>query len=241
MRESMVNMKIVAIIPARFDSVRFPGKPLKLLKGKPIIQYVYEQVSKSKLFDDVIVATDDQRIFDVVNSFGKVMITSKKHKSGSDRIAEVASKIDCEIVVNVQGDEPFISKEPLQKLLSAFTDENVQVASLMHPILEDIENPNIVKVFCDKNNDALNFSRISNPKSQIKIFQHIGVYAFRKNVLFKFVKLTMSKSERNEKLEQLRLLENGIKIRMVETDYIGVGIDTPEDLERAEKLLFKRK
>jgi len=234
-------MKIVAIIPARFDSVRFPGKPLKLLKGKPIIQYVYEQVSKSKLFDDVIVATDDQRIFDVVNSFGKVMITSKKHKSGSDRIAEVASKIDCEIVVNVQGDEPFISKEPLQKLLSAFTDENVQVASLMHPILEDIENPNIVKVFCDKNNDALNFSRISNPKSQIKIFQHIGVYAFRKNVLFKFVKLTMSKSERNEKLEQLRLLENGIKIRMVETDYIGVGIDTPEDLERAEKLLFKRK
>ncbi len=237
----MVNMKIVAIIPARFDSVRFPGKPLKLLKGKPIIQYVYEQVSKSKLFDDVIVATDDQRIFDVVNSFGKVMITSKKHKSGSDRIAEVASKIDCEIVVNVQGDEPFISKEPLQKLLSAFTDENVQVASLMHPILEDIENPNIVKVFCDKNNDALNFSRISNPKSQIKIFQHIGVYAFRKNVLFKFVKLTMSKSERNEKLEQLRLLENGIKIRMVETDYIGVGIDTPEDLERAEKLLFKRK
>ena len=237
-------MKVIAIIPARFDSTRFPGKPLVKLGNKYIIQHVYKQAIKSNLFDEVIVGTDDQRIFEAVDGFGgKVTLTSKKHKSGTDRVAEVCSKIPCckdaDVIVNVQGDEPFITEKPLKKLIDAFTYQSVQVASLMHELSKDIENPNVVKVTCDENFNAINFSRVPNYESQIINYKHIGVYAFRRKTLFEFVKLPESKMEKIEKLEQLRLLENGYKIRMVLTSYKGIGIDTPEDLEKAEKLLNK--
>ena len=239
-------MKVIAIIPARFDSTRFPGKPLAKLGNKYIIQHVYEQAKKSGLFAEVIVGTDDQRIFEVVNGFGgKVTLTSKKHKSGTDRVAEVCEKMSCckdaDVIINVQGDEPFISEKPLKKLIEAFNDPEVMVASLMHELLKDIDNPNVVKVICDENNDALNFSRTPNPESRIPNYKHIGVYAFRRKTLFEFVQLPESKLEKIEKLEQLRLLENGYKIRMVLTSYKGIGIDTPKDLEKAENLLKTNK
>lgn len=240
-------MKAIAIIPARYDSTRFPGKPLVKLGTKYIIQHVYERTFGSGLFDDVIVGTDDQRIFEAVNKFGgKVILTSRQHESGTDRIAEVCKKLpylhDVDIVVNVQGDEPFISAEPLQKLLYAFEDPKVEVASLMHRLNKDIENPNIVKVVCDKDNFALYFSRSVIPfkrSAHTQYFQHIGVYAFRREALFRFIELPKGKLEETEKLEQLRLLENGMKIKMIETEYKGIGIDTPKDLQKAEKLLIK--
>ncbi|MCK4311712.1 MAG: 3-deoxy-manno-octulosonate cytidylyltransferase [Candidatus Cloacimonetes bacterium] len=252
-------MKVIAIIPARYESTRFPGKPLVKLGTKYIIQHVYERALSSGLFDDVIVGTDDQRIFEAVESFdGKVTLTGKQHKSGTDRIAEVCRKLpyyqDVEIVVNIQGDEPFITDEPLKKLIDVFNDPTIEVASLMHKLRKDFENPNIVKVVCDKDNFALYFSRslipfnfVTKPAPrtphpaprtpQPEYFKHIGVYAFRKETLMKFVELPVSKLEQMEKLEQLRLLENGIRIKMVETDYEGCEINTPEDLERARKLL----
>lgn len=235
-------MKVIAIIPARYDSTRFPGKPLAKLGNKYIIQHVYEQAQKSGLFADVIVGTDDQRIFEAVDGFvGKVVLTSKQHKSGTDRVAEVCAKMFCckdaDVIINVQGDEPFITEKPLRKLIEAFNDPEVMVASLMHEITKDIEDPNVVKVICDENYYALNFSRIPNLKPRTPNYKHIGVYAFRKKILFEFVKLPESKLEKIEKLEQLRLLENGYKIKMVLTSYKGIGIDTPQDLEKAEKLL----
>jgi len=237
-------MKVIAVIPARFDSTRFPGKPLAKLGNKYIIQHVYEQAVKSGLFADVLVGTDDQRIFEAVKNFnGNVVLTSKKHKSGTDRVAEVCNKMlsckDADVIVNVQGDEPFISAEPLKLLIEAFKDESVQVASLMHKLENDIENPNVVKVICDEQNNALSFSRTPIPGSRALYYKHIGVYAFRRLTLFEFVDLPESKLEKIEKLEQLRLLENGYKIRMVLTSYKGIGIDTPEDLENADKLLLK--
>lgn len=237
-------MKVIAIIPARFDSTRFPGKPLAKLGNKYIIQHVYEQAQKSNLFEEVIVGTDDQRIFEAVDRFGgKVTLTSKKHQSGTDRVAEVCDKMPCcndaDVIVNVQGDEPFIAADPLRKLIEAFIDPSVQVASLMHQLKNDIENPNVVKVICDVHQNALNFSRIPFIGSRNPNYKHIGVYAFRRKVLFEFVKLPESKMEKIEKLEQLRLLENGYKIRMVLTSYKGIGIDTPEDLEKAERILTK--
>ena len=239
-------MKVIAIIPARFNSTRFPGKPLAKLGNKYIIQHVYEQAKKSGLFAEVIVGTDDQRIFEAVNGFGgKVTLTSKKHKSGTDRVAEVCNKMssckDADVIINVQGDEPFISEKPLKKLINAFKNPEVMVASLMHELLKDIDNPNVVKVVCDENDYALNFSRIPNPESRTSNFKHIGVYAFRRKTLFEFVELPESDLEKIEKLEQLRLLENGYKIKMVLTSYKGIGIDTPQDLEKAENLLITNK
>ena len=235
-------MKVIAIIPARFDSTRFPGKPLAKLGNKYIIQHVYEQAQKSGLFTEVIVGTDDQRIFEAVDGFnGKVTLTSKKHKSGTDRVAEVCDKMACckdaDVIVNVQGDEPFITEKPLRKLIEVFNDPEVMVASLMHEITKDIEDPNVVKVVCDANYYALNFSRSPIVLDQLPNYKHIGVYAFRRKTLFEFVELPKSKLEKIEKLEQLRLLENGCKIKMVLTSYKGIGIDTPQDLERAENLL----
>ncbi len=235
-------MKVIAIIPARFDSTRFPGKPLAKLGNKFIIQHVYEQAQKSRLFSEVIVGTDDQRIFEVVDGFdGKVTLTSKKHKSGTDRVAEVCDKMPCcrdaDVVVNVQGDEPFITEKPLRKLIEAFNNPEVKIASLMHKITKGIEDPNVVKVVCDENFNALSFSRIPNSESQTLNYKHIGVYAFRRKTLFEFIELPESRLEKIEKLEQLRLLENGYKIRMVLTSYKGIGIDTPQDLEKAEKIL----
>ncbi len=244
------EIKKIAVIPARFASSRFPGKPLAMLGNKTLIQYVYDSAVQTDLFDKITVATDDKQIFDNVTDFGgDVVLTSKHHKSGTDRIAEVCKNLEAEIIVNIQGDEPFISKEPLQKLIFAFEDRKVQVASLMHKLKEEIENPNIVKVVCDNNNFALYFSRSPIPfyrtphsaacTSQPVFFQHIGVYAFRREALFKFIQLPMGKLEQIEKLEQLRLLENGIKIKMIETSFQGIGIDTPEDLKKAELILQK--
>lgn len=242
-------MKVIAVIPARYESTRFPGKLLAKLGTKPIIQHVYEKAQNSGLFAEVMVGTDDQRIFETVDKFGgKVTLTSKKHTSGTDRIAEVCQKIlccqDADIVVNIQGDEPFISYEPLKALIDSFQDENVQVASLMHKMKKDFANPNSVKVVCDKNNFSLYFSRSlipfdrdKNENIKSEYFKHIGVYAFRREMLFKFVEMPHGKLEELEKLEQLRLLENGIHLKMIETDYEGIGIDTPEDLEKAKKLL----
>lgn len=241
-------MQVIAVIPARFASFRFPGKPLALLGKKSLIHHVYDSAAQTDLFDKIIVATDDKRIFDEVANFGgDVVLTSKHHKSGTDRIAEVCTNLEAEIIVNIQGDEPFIAKEPLQKLISVFDKPTIHVASLMHKLMEEIENPNIVKVVCDNNNFALYFSRSPIPfyrtshlairNLQPEFFKHIGVYAFRREALFKFSQLPMGKLEQIEKLEQLRFLENGIKIKMIETSFQGIGIDTPEDLKKAELIL----
>ena len=246
-------MKAIAIIPARYESTRFPGKPLAKLGIKCIIQHVYERVLSSGLFAEVVVGTDDQRIFEAVESFGgKVVLTSKKHESGTDRIAEVCRKLpscsDADVMINVQGDEPLISRETLTKQISAFDDPAVRVASLMHRMKKSFNNPNSVKVVCDKNNYALYFSRSVIPFKQDNelerkpdYFRHIGIYAFRREMLFRFVEMQHGKLEQIEKLEQLRLLENGIRIKMIETDYEGIGIDTPQDLEKAEKIIATKR
>lgn len=238
-------MKAAAIIPARLGSTRFPEKPLAMLGGKCLITRVWEAVVATELFDEVIVATDSKRILDVVLAAGgKAQMTSSEHPSGSDRVAEVASGLEADIIVNVQGDEPFITEEVLKPLLDSFLDDAVQMASLMTPILdaEQLDDPGIVKVVTDAAGKALYFSRSLIPfdrdgGSGYNYMRHIGVYAWRRETLLSFVSLGMGKLERVEKLEQLRALENGIAIRMVETDYQGIGIDTPEDLEKAERII----
>lgn len=238
-------MKAAAIIPARLGSTRFPEKPLAMLGGKCLITRVWEAVVATELFDEVIVATDSKRILDVVLAAGgKAQMTSSEHPSGSDRVAEVASGLEADIIVNVQGDEPFITADVLKPLLDSFLDDAVQMASLMTPILdaEQLDDPGIVKVVTDAAGKALYFSRSLIPfdrdgASGYNYMRHIGVYAWRRETLLRFVSLGMGKLERVEKLEQLRALENGIAIRMVETDYQGIGIDTPEDLARAERII----
>lgn len=240
-------MKFIAVIPARYSSVRFPGKPLAILNGKPIIQHVYENVYNSNLFQDVIVATDDTRIIEAVRLFnGNYQLTSPEHPSGSDRIAEVIKDMDCDVIFNIQGDEPMITGEPLAQLKEVFRDQDVQVTSLMTALKDpkDLLNINIVKVVTDNYLNALYFSRSPIPYNRdgipgIEHFRHIGVYAYRKQTLLDYVKLPQSRLEQIEKLEQLRFLENGISIRMVKTDYQGIGIDTPEDLEKVQSLLSK--
>jgi len=238
-------MKFVAVIPARWQSSRFPGKPLALLNNKPIIQHVYENVLNSGLFDQVIIATDSQKILDAVHAFGgNAQMTSTEHRSGTDRVAEVCQNLDFDIVVNIQGDEPFISLLPLKQLTDAFSDPQVKIASLMHLLTGKIDDNNQVKVVCDNQGNALYFSRSVIPYNRdynpdTYYYGHVGVYAFRKESLFKFIDLPPAKLENIEKLEQLRLLENGIKIKMIETKYSGIGIDTPEDLAKAEKKFQK--
>ncbi len=236
---------VIAIIPARYNSTRLPGKPLRKINNKPLIQIIYENIRKTRLFSDVIVATDDIRIFDAVKAFGgKVEITSSKHKCGTERVAEIAKKLDAVIIVNIQCDELFITKEPLNKLIHAFSEPDVSVATLIHPTtdIEVAKNPNRVKVVIDKNNFAIYFSRSPIPYQRIdsdikfQYYIHIGVYAFRKDALQIFASLPQSRLEKVEKLEQLRLIENGIKIKVVKTDYAGFGIDTEEDLKKALEL-----
>ena len=237
-------MKTAAIVPARYASTRFPGKPLADLMGKPIIQWVYEACELSGLFHHVIVATDSVLIEKAVRGFGgRVEHTSASHPSGTDRIAEVALKLEADIILNVQGDEPLITKAALSGLLGAFSDDSVKVASLMTPITEDrdLENPNVVKLVTDSTGNALYFSRFPIPynrdNTNTTYMRHIGVYAYRRESLLSFVNLPPSPLEQTEKLEQLRLLENGIPIRMVNTDYQGLGIDSPEDLELVKSLI----
>lgn len=238
-------MTVAAIIPARYESTRFPGKPLAFLGGKPLIQWVWESVHNSGLFTHVLVATDSGLIADTVAYFGgKAILTRSDHPSGSDRVAEVATGLDAEIVFNVQGDEPFIDKSALSVLLGSFAEPRVLMASLMTPFLQtdDIRDPNQVKVVCDAEGYALYFSRLPVPYDRdgldnIVYKKHIGVYAYRSETLLRFVSLPPGKLEQAEKLEQLRALEHGIPIRMLETEYKGIGVDTPQDLAGAEVLL----
>lgn len=238
--------KAIAVIPARWQSSRFPGKPMAMLAGKSIIQRVYDNVFETGLFAKVVVATDSEKIYASVKGFGgNVRMTSSEHQSGTDRVAEVCRDEKYDLVVNVQGDEPFISKKPLEGLLSVFEDKSILVASLMHPLLGSIDDHNQVKVVCDKDDYALYFSRSAVPYNRdnspsVEYFGHVGVYAFTKEVLLEFVKLPPGKLEQIERLEQLRLLENQIRIKMVRTEYAGFGIDTPEDLKRAETEIKKQ-
>lgn len=241
-------MKIIAVIPARYASTRFPAKLMQDLGGKTVITRTYEAARNTGLFDDVFVVTDSDIIFkEIEANGGKAIMSIKEHESGSDRIAEAVEHLDVDIVVNVQGDEPFINKEPLAAVLDVFkndTAHEVDLASLMMHITDwqDIENPNNVKVIVDQKGFALYFSRsvIPYPRDKeagVRYFKHIGIYAFRKHALLDFAKLPMKSLEASEKLEQLRYLEYGKKIKMVETTHVGIGIDTPEDLEKARMLL----
>lgn len=241
-------MKIIAVIPARYASTRFPAKLMQDLGGKTVILRTYEAAIHTNLFDDVFVVTDSELIFEeIVSHGGKAIRSIKEHESGSDRIAEAIANLDVDIVVNVQGDEPFIATEPLAKVIAAFrndAEKQVDLASVMREITdeEEINNPNNVKVVVDQNGFALYFSRsvIPYPRERnvgVRYFQHIGIYAFRKQALLDFYSLPMKALEASEKLEQLRYLEFGKRIKMVETNHIGIGIDTPEDLEKARKML----
>jgi 3-deoxy-manno-octulosonate cytidylyltransferase (CMP-KDO synthetase) len=241
-------MKTIAVIPARYASTRFHAKLMQDLGGKTVILRTYETAIATALFDDVFVVTDSDLIYsEITSNGGKAIMSVKEHESGSDRIAEAVENIDADIVVNVQGDEPFMEREPLEKLLSVFLDDankQIDLASLMREIKgeSEINNPNNVKVVVDQNGFALYFSRSVIPYPRevnvgVRYFQHIGVYAFRKQAIMDFSKLPVKSLEASEKLEQLRYLEFGKRIKMVETSHVSIGIDTPEDLEKAKKLL----
>lgn len=238
-------MKKFAFIPARYAATRFPGKLMQLLGDKSVIRHTYENTVATGLFDEVIVVTDSDIIFtEITAAGGKAVMSQHEHESGSDRIAEAAAEMDVDIIVNVQGDTPFVKKEPLEKLLKQFDDPSVQVASMMQVLTDrnDIMDPNFVKVAVDKNMNSLFFSRAVIPYPRDKEFpttyyEHIGVYAFRKQVLMNFTQWPMTPLESAEKVECLRYLENGIPLRMIVVDYMGVEIDTPEDLEKASRLL----
>ena len=233
------------MIPARYAATRFPGKLMQQLNGKPVIRLTYENTVATELFDEVVVVTDSREIFtEITASGGMAVISINSHESGSDRIAEAAASMEADVIVNVQGDTPFVKKEPLEKLLQQFDDASVQVASMMQAItsLDDIMDPNFVKVAVDKNNNSLFFSRSVIPYPRDRNFptvyyEHIGVYAFRKNALLQFTQWPITPLEAAEKIECLRYLENGVPLRMVLVDYMGVEIDTPEDLDRAAKLI----
>ncbi|HTS45007.1 MAG TPA: 3-deoxy-manno-octulosonate cytidylyltransferase [Puia sp.] len=241
-------MRSIAMIPARYAATRFPAKLMQLLGNKSVIRHTYDNTVATGLFDQVMVVTDSPIIFEEISSHGgKVKMSVKEHESGSDRIAEAVADIEVEIVVNVQGDEPFVQKSPLEKLLHVFDGEegqHVQVASLMQKLKEEkfIVDPNYVKVVVDKNMNALFFSRSKIPYPRnathpINYYEHIGVYAFRKQALIDFTNWPMTPLEAAEKIECLRYLENGIPLKMVLTEYMGIEIDTQEDLARAAKLL----
>ena len=237
--------KVGAFIPARYAATRFPAKLLQMLGDKSVIRHTYDNTKATGLFDEVYVVTDSEIIFnEIVSNGGKAIMSIKEHESGSDRIAEAVENMDIDIVVNVQGDEPFIKREPLEKVLACFEDANVQVASLMQLLTNQasIEDPNYVKVAVDKNWNALFFSRsvIPYPRSTdtaITYYEHVGVYAFKKQALINFTNWPMSPLEAAEKIECLRYLENGVSIKMAITNYMGVEIDTPEDLIKAAELL----
>ena len=243
-------MKFIGIIPARYASTRFPGKPLALLGGKPVIQHVYEKVAA--VLEAAYVATDDERIYDVVKSFGgQVVMTRTDHKSGTDRIEEAIEKIggEWDVVVNVQGDEPFVAKNQLDTICHCFDDPTTQIATLGKPFesMEAVQNPNSPKIVVDNMGFAMYFSRsvipyvrgkeMSSWLNHYPFLKHLGIYAYRKDVLRQVTQLPQSSLEIAESLEQLRWLQNGFKIKVGTTDVETVGIDTPQDLERAEEFL----
>jgi len=255
--------KVIAVIPARWSSTRFPGKPLATICGKPMIQWVVEQAVQARSVSDVIVATDDDRIVEAVHKFGgSAVMTASDHLSGTDRVAEVAESRDCDIVVNVQGDEPLIPPENIDLIVAPLvSDITVKVSTLRMRIdsVEDIANPDICKVVVDHRGNALYFSRAPVPfdrdgwtrdlkegegvwphDMKVYAYKHIGLYAYRKSFLMEFPRLEASQLEEIEKLEQLRILENGISIRVVETEKDSIGVDREEDLLLVEKLLAKK-
>ncbi|MBI5665266.1 MAG: 3-deoxy-manno-octulosonate cytidylyltransferase [Nitrospirae bacterium] len=253
--------RVAVIIPARYNATRFPGKPLALLKGKPIIQHVYEHASRAGLVNSILVATDDQRIFDTVINFGgRAVMTSGSHESGTDRIAEAAGKIECEYVINVQGDEPFIEPEMIDDVINLlYNDDKVSISTLAKRVtdINEILSPHVVKVVMDDEGFALYFSRAPIPYHRdeflefgimshelhaaqgetlpLEFYKHIGIYGFRKSVLMEFTSLPQCRLEKIEKLEQLRALNAGMRIKVKETHYDTFGIDTIEDLRKAEE------
>ena len=238
-------MKSICIIPARYSSTRLPGKPLKDICGKPMICRVYERACLSKLADEVIVATDDERILHAVEkNSGRAMMTRADHKTGTDRLAEVAEKFpDAEVVVNVQGDEPLIEASLIDELIEQFDDENLQMATVATELFDEDEmnNPNNVKVVIDKKNNALYFSRslIPYPRNsgKAKVYKHIGIYAYRRSFLLNYAKMEPTELEQSESLEQLRALENGYKIRVIKSNCKFIGVDTEEDLRLVNEII----
>ena len=243
-----ISLKIIAMIPARYAASRFPGKMMKDLGGKPVIVRTYESTVATQLFDDVYVVTDSAVIYDaVLAEGGKALMSRDDHECGSDRIAEAVASIDCDIVVNVQGDEPFTTREDLAPVLNVFYGDDasqIDLASVMTPLetQEDIQNPNNVKVIVDAMDYALYFSRsplpyVRDTEVPLTIYKHKGIYAFRKQAVIDFSLLKMRALEAAEKIECIRFLEYGKKIKMVRSHNVAIGIDTPEDLEKARQLI----
>lgn len=241
-------MKIIGVIPARYGSTRFPGKPLALIAGKPLVQRVVEQCQKSKALSEVIVATDDTRIWEVAQEFCRVEMTAPEHASGTDRIAEAIGNYKCDGVVNIQGDEPLIDPTVIDAVAGALGDEEMSTAATLIRDVAEWENPNVVKVVVNAAGRALYFSRRSIPfvrdaasgAAQLAAFpflKHLGIYGYRRETLLRLVKFKMSPLEQAEKLEQLRALENGIRIAVVKVNYDSIGVDAPADLKRVEQIL----
>jgi len=241
-------MDVIGVIPARFSSTRFEGKVLANILGKPMIQHVWERAKQARLLDDVIIACDHELVANAAREFGaKVVLTSRSHACGTDRISEVVNPIDVKIVVNIQGDEPLIHPSTIDSVAAALLDnKEINMATLMKRITDPnmVNDPNVVKVVVDKNNFALYFSRAAIPhlavNAEIKdpvYFKHIGLYGYTKDFLFTYKNLPVSNLEKTERLEQLRVLEGGFRIKVIETKFDTVGVDTPEDLERVKSLL----
>ena len=237
--------RIVAVIPARYASTRFPGKPLADIGGRPLIEHVYRRVSECRAVGSVIVATDDERIRHAVDAFGgRVQMTNPAHVSGTDRVAEVARGIDCELVVNVQGDEPLIHPDMIEQALAPFAAAGVQMATLRRRIEERAEfsSPNVTKVVVDRDGYALYFSRTPipyhrDPGAPLEAWMHVGLYVFRRKFLLEFARMAPTPLERFEALEQLRAIEHGVRIAVVETRHTTISVDTPEDLEKVRRVL----
>lgn len=249
----MPLMKILGVIPARYASSRFPGKPLHPIAGKPLIQHVVEQCRKAKSLNEVIVATDDERIADVAKMFCRVEMTREDHPSGSDRIAEVAARCECDAIVNIQGDEPLIDPAVVDLVAKALADSEMSTAATAIKQLSEYDNPNVVKVVVNAAGRALYFSRrtipflreaasrpVSEQLAAFPFLKHLGIYGYRRETLLRLVAFPQSPLEMAEKLEQLRALENGIQIAVVKVDYDSVGVDVLEDVERVEKILNHR-
>ena len=243
-------MKVLCVIPARYASTRLPGKPLSMIAGKPMIQHVYERACQAQSPNEVVVATDNELVEKAVLDFGgKAVMTSPDHPSGTDRLAEVALMYpDVDVIVNVQGDEPMIPPEVIDRLAEAFNSDADLNMATMKVVMdeEDYENPAAVKVVTDQQGYALYFSRSLMPYPRnkpegFKVFKHVGIYAYRRNFLLKYAALAPTPLEKAESLEQLRALENGYKIKVLESDFQGIGVDTPEDLAAVNALFEKMK
>jgi 3-deoxy-manno-octulosonate cytidylyltransferase (CMP-KDO synthetase) len=243
-------MKVIGIIPARYGSTRFPGKPLALIGGKPLIRHVVERCQQAKSLAEVIVATDDTRIWEVAQDFCRAEMTAPYHPSGSDRIAEVAGRCECDAIVNIQGDEPLIDPAVIDAVAEALGHTEMSTAATRITNAEEYGNPNVVKVVVNASRRALYFSRrtipyvrdaasgsVSEQMAAFPFLKHLGIYGYRRETLLRLVKHPVSPLERTEKLEQLRALEHGIPIAVVEVDYDSVGVDVPADLKRVERLI----